>query len=146
MLGIYCPFDAYKKCRANVPELLVEFVKLRQLGSDRLQRAAIKNTEWYENLGPKPHFAPISFACDYLTRNRDKAAAERLLKRVLAACLKAPRKIVTDQLRRYSAANAEIPELINVKHVFAKASARGNNRAENSHSLRANAWVACAFS
>ncbi|CAE6857575.1 hypothetical protein R69749_07595 [Paraburkholderia domus] len=31
------------------------------------------------------------------------------------------------------AARAEIPELANVKHVFVKASARVNNRAENSH-------------
>jgi putative transposase len=34
---------------------------------------------------------------------------------------------------RYPAAKAEIPELANVKHVFVKAAARLNNRAENSH-------------
>jgi hypothetical protein len=34
---------------------------------------------------------------------------------VLAACPEAPRKIVTDQLRSYPAAKAEIPELANVK-------------------------------
>jgi putative transposase len=44
-----------------------------------------------------------------------------------------PRKIVADQLRGYPAAKAEIPELVNVKHVFVKAAARLNNRAENSH-------------
>jgi putative transposase len=44
-----------------------------------------------------------------------------------------PRKIVTDRLRSYPAANAENPELWNVKHVFVKAAARLNNRAENSH-------------
>jgi len=44
-----------------------------------------------------------------------------------------PRKIVTDQLRSYPAAIAEIPELANVKHVFVKAAARLNKRAENSH-------------
>jgi putative transposase len=44
-----------------------------------------------------------------------------------------PRKIVTDQLRSYPAAKAEIPKLANVKHVFVKAAARLNNRAENSH-------------
>jgi putative transposase len=31
------------------------------------------------------------------------------------------------------ATNTEIPELAHVKHVFVKASARANNRAENSH-------------
>jgi putative transposase len=36
-------------------------------------------------------------------------------------------------LRSYPAAKAEIPELANVKHVFVKASARANNRVENSH-------------
>ncbi len=66
-------------------------------------------------------------------RRRDKAAAKRFFNRVLAACADAPRRIVTDQLRSYPAAKAEIPELANIKHVFVKASARVNNRAENSH-------------
>jgi len=44
-----------------------------------------------------------------------------------------PRKIVTDQLRSYPAAKAEIRELANVKHVFVKAAARLNNCAENRH-------------
>ena len=44
-----------------------------------------------------------------------------------------PRKIVTDQLRSYPAAMAEIPDLVSVKHVFVKAAARLNNPAENSH-------------
>ncbi len=44
-----------------------------------------------------------------------------------------PRKIVTDQLRSYPAARSEVPQLAGVKHVFVKASARVNNRAENSH-------------
>lgn len=43
-----------------------------------------------------------------------------------------PRKIVTDQLRSYPAAKADIAELAGVKHVFVKAAARVNNRAENS--------------
>ena len=66
-------------------------------------------------------------------KRRDKAAAKRFFKRVLAACIEAPRKIVTDQLRSYPAAKAQIPELANVRHVFVKAAARINNRAENSH-------------
>jgi putative transposase len=40
---------------------------------------------------------------------------------------------VTYQLRSYPAAKADIPELAQVKHVFVKAAARVNNRAENSH-------------
>ena len=63
---------------------------------------------------------------------RDKAAAKRFFKRVLRSS-PVPRKIVTDQLRSYPAAKAEILELVNVKHVFVKAAARLNNRAENSH-------------
>jgi putative transposase len=67
-----------------------------------------------------------------LQKRRDKAAAKRFFKRVLRSN-PAPRKIVTDQLRSYPAAKADIPELANVKHVFVKAAARVNNRAENSH-------------
>jgi putative transposase len=68
-----------------------------------------------------------------LQKRRDKAAANRFFKRVLASCAEAPYKIVTDQLRSYPEAKAEIPELAHVRHVFVKASARANNRAENSH-------------
>jgi putative transposase len=68
-----------------------------------------------------------------LQKRSDKAAAKRFFMRVLASCAEAPRKIVTDQLRSYPAAKAEIPALTHVKHVFVKASARINNRAENSH-------------
>ena len=44
-----------------------------------------------------------------------------------------PRKIVTNQLRSYPAAKSRIPELANVRHVYVKAAARVNNRAENIH-------------
>jgi putative transposase len=67
-----------------------------------------------------------------LQKRRDKDAAKRFFKRVMRSN-PVPRKIVTDQLRSYPAAKAEIPKLANVKHVFVKAAARLNNRAENSH-------------
>ncbi|MCA7995281.1 IS6 family transposase [Burkholderia cepacia] len=67
-----------------------------------------------------------------LQKRRDRAAAKPCFQRVLRSC-PAPRKIVTDQLRSYPAGEAGIPELANVKHVFVKAAARVNNRAENSH-------------
>ena len=56
-------------CGADVPKMLEEFVRIRQPGSDSLQKAAIKSTEWYENLGPKLPLDPISFAYDYVTRS-----------------------------------------------------------------------------
>jgi putative transposase len=68
-----------------------------------------------------------------LQKRRDKAAAKRFFRRVLRSCPTPPRRIVTDQLRSYPAAKADVPELANVKHVFVKAAARVNNRAENSH-------------
>jgi putative transposase len=37
-----------------------------------------------------------------------------------------PRKMVTDQLRSHSAAKAETPELVSMKHGFVKAAARLN--------------------
>jgi putative transposase len=58
--------------------------------------------------------------------------AKRFFKRTLRSN-PAPRKIVTDQLRSYPAAKAEIPELAQLKDVFVKAAARLNNRAANSH-------------
>ncbi|MFM0061393.1 IS6 family transposase [Paraburkholderia phytofirmans] len=67
-----------------------------------------------------------------LQKKRDKAAAKRFFRQILRSN-PAPRKIVTDQLRSYPAAKAELPELAGVKHVFVKAYARVNNRAENSH-------------
>ena len=62
-------FNAYKSCGDDVPAMLAEFVRIRQPGSDALQKAAIKSTEWYENLGPKLALDPISFAYDYVTRS-----------------------------------------------------------------------------
>jgi putative transposase len=67
-----------------------------------------------------------------LQKRRDKTAAKRFFLRALRSN-PVPREIVTDQLRSYSAAKAEIPQLAHVKHVFVKAAARVNNRAENSH-------------
>ena len=61
-----------------------------------------------------------------------RLAAKRFFKLVLRSS-PFPSKIITDQLRSYPAARAEIPELANVKHAFVKAAARVNNRAENSH-------------
>jgi putative transposase len=64
-------------------------------------------------------------------KRRDKAAAKRFFQKVLRSN-PVPRKIVTDQLRSYPAAKADILELAHVKHVFVKAAARVNNRAESS--------------
>jgi putative transposase len=61
-------------------------------------------------------------------KRRDKAAAKRFFRRVLRSN-PVPRKIVTDQLRSYPAAKADIPELAQVKHVFVKAAARVNKTA-----------------
>ena len=62
-------FDAYMQCGADVPAMLERFVTMRRPGSDTLQQAAIRSTEWYENLGPKLALDPVSFAYDYLTRS-----------------------------------------------------------------------------
>ncbi|MGI9026640.1 MAG: FAD-dependent monooxygenase [Burkholderiaceae bacterium] len=62
-------FDACKACGDDVPAMLAEFVQIRQPGSDALQKAAIKSTEWYENLGSKLALDPVSFAYDYVTRS-----------------------------------------------------------------------------
>ncbi|MGF6878034.1 transposase-like protein [Paraburkholderia sp. MM5477-R1] len=56
-------------------------------------------------------------------KRRDKAVAKSFFRRVLRSN-PMPCKIVTDQLRSYPAAKAEIPELAHVRHVFVKAAAR----------------------
>ena len=61
---------------SNVPRILEEFCRLRRPGSDALQQAAIKSTEWYESLGPKLDLDPISFAYDYLRRSGRVSHAE----------------------------------------------------------------------
>jgi len=61
-------FQAWQRCGADVPALFTDFQKTRKPGSDKLQQAAIRSTEWYENLGPKLSLDPISFAYDYMLR------------------------------------------------------------------------------
>jgi anthraniloyl-CoA monooxygenase len=61
-------FDAYKACGSNVPDMLAQFVRIRQPGSDELQAAAIKSTEWFENLQSKLQLDPVSFTYSYLLR------------------------------------------------------------------------------
>jgi len=69
-------FEASRRFDGDVAALLAEFERLRRPGSDALQAAAIKSTEWYENLGPKLHLDPVSFAYDYLVRSGRVAHAQ----------------------------------------------------------------------
>jgi anthraniloyl-CoA monooxygenase len=62
-------FAACRDCGPDVPRLLAEFVRIRRPGSDALQQAAIRSTQWYENLRPRLALDPISFAYDYVTRS-----------------------------------------------------------------------------
>ena len=62
-----------------------------------------------------------------VTSKRDKAAALKLLKRIMKKC-GAPRSIVTDRLRAYSAAMREVGNADRQE-----VGGRLNNRAENSH-------------
>lgn len=61
-------------------------------------------------------------------RHRDKKAAKKFFRKLLKGLRYVPRVIVTDKLRSYSAARAEL--LSSVEHVQQKYQ---NNRAENSH-------------
>jgi 2-polyprenyl-6-methoxyphenol hydroxylase-like FAD-dependent oxidoreductase len=62
-------FEACQAAAGDVPRMLEEFRRIRHPDSDSLQQAAIKSTEWYENLGQKLHLDPVSFAYDYLRRS-----------------------------------------------------------------------------
>jgi len=61
-------FDAAQACSDDVPAMLVDFERRRRPGSDALQAAAVKSTEWYESVRSKLHLDPVSFAYDYLRR------------------------------------------------------------------------------
>jgi len=69
-------FEACQSAAGNVRDALGEFRRIRRSGSDSLQQAAIRSTQWYENLGPKLHLDPISFAYDYLRRSGRVSHAE----------------------------------------------------------------------
>ena len=51
-----------------MPALLAEFERRRRPGSDALQNAAIKSTQWYETVRSRLSLDPVSFAYDYLRR------------------------------------------------------------------------------
>ncbi len=72
-----------------------------------------------------------------VTARRDKAAALKLLKRIMKKC-GGPQSIVTDRLRAYSAAMKEIGAAD--RH---EVGGRLNNRAENSHSRFADESARC---
>ena len=69
-------FEACRTAAGDVPLALDEFRRIRRPGSDALQQAAIKSTEWYEDLGRKLHLDPVSFAYDYLRRSGRVSHAE----------------------------------------------------------------------
>jgi 2-polyprenyl-6-methoxyphenol hydroxylase-like FAD-dependent oxidoreductase len=61
-------FDACVACDQDVGRALVDFERRRRPGSDALQQAAIRSTEWYESVRSKLDLDPVSFAYDYLRR------------------------------------------------------------------------------
>ena len=61
-------FDAARVCGDDVAAMLPEFERRRRPGSDALQAAAIRSTEWYETVQQKLALDPVSFAYDYLRR------------------------------------------------------------------------------
>lgn len=61
-------FDAWQACGSDVPKMLEDFERRRRPGSDALQQAAIRSTEWYETVRSRLALDPVSFAYSYLTR------------------------------------------------------------------------------
>jgi 2-polyprenyl-6-methoxyphenol hydroxylase-like FAD-dependent oxidoreductase len=61
-------FDACVACGNDVAALLAEFEHRRRPGSDALQQAAVRSTQWYETVRSKLDLDPVSFAYDYLRR------------------------------------------------------------------------------
>ena len=61
-------FRAFQARGDDVPAALAEFERIRRPGSDELQAAAVKSTEWYETVRTKLHLQPVAFAYDYMRR------------------------------------------------------------------------------
>ncbi len=61
-------FRAFERRGADVSAALAEFERERRPGSDSLQAAAVKSTEWYETVRAKLDLAPVAFAYDYMRR------------------------------------------------------------------------------
>jgi 2-polyprenyl-6-methoxyphenol hydroxylase-like FAD-dependent oxidoreductase len=61
-------FEALAATPGDVPAALGDFEHRRRPGSDALQAAAIRSTEWYETVRDKLALDPVSFAYDYLRR------------------------------------------------------------------------------
>jgi 2-polyprenyl-6-methoxyphenol hydroxylase-like FAD-dependent oxidoreductase len=61
-------FRAFQVRGDDVPAALAEFERTRRPGSDELQAAAVKSTEWYETVRSKLHLHPVAFAYDYMRR------------------------------------------------------------------------------
>jgi 2-polyprenyl-6-methoxyphenol hydroxylase-like FAD-dependent oxidoreductase len=61
-------FRAFEARGDDVPAALAEFERARRPGSDGLQAAAVKSTEWYETVRTKLDLHPVAFAYDYMRR------------------------------------------------------------------------------
>lgn len=61
-------FRAFEHAGADVPAALCEFERTRRPGSDGLQAAAVRSTEWYETVRSRLHLPPVAFAYDYMWR------------------------------------------------------------------------------
>jgi putative transposase len=60
--------------------------------------------------------------------HRDKEAAKKFFRKLLKTLRYVPRTLITDELRSYSAAKAEVlPSVVHLEQKYQ------NNRAENSH-------------
>jgi len=68
--------EACRQCRGDVPAALAAFEQIRRPGSDALQAAAIRSTQWYETVRSKLHLDPVSFAYDYVRRTGKVSHAE----------------------------------------------------------------------
>ncbi len=111
----------------------------REIANDLRRRAPRRGDKWHLDevvltIGGKHHYLwravdRDGFVLDVLVQSRrDKAAAKRLLRKLLKAQGRAPQVMVTDKLKSYAAAKREI--MPGVEHRQHKGI---NNRAENSH-------------
>jgi putative transposase len=111
----------------------------REFSNRIRRRAPVRGDKWHLDevvitISGKKHWLwravdQAGFVLDVLVQNRrDRAAARRLMRKLLKKSARAPRVLITDKLKSYGAAKREM--MPGVEHRQHKGL---NNRAENSH-------------
>ena len=103
----------------------------QSIGSDPFRRPSCMVQETPEEALRRIGIALLLY--EDVQQRRDADAAERFFRCLLDQVGNAPERIVTDKLASYAVAKQRMPALAAARHLYVRAAARLNNRAEQSH-------------